>query len=125
MRSSFLLCQQMLPYLKNLDLAVGIEYGPVPLTRVGSRGEESVRCAAGRAVVVAEQMQQSIDGGGIKMGPVAEGEADANVRRHFASASSIIEYDAAVDLLGAVASPAVAISRENPSARPYLERTRE
>lgn len=47
MQSSFLLAQGILKTIDALGLAIGIEYGPVPLTRIGGRGDESVRCAAG------------------------------------------------------------------------------
>ena len=42
MRSSFSLAQQILGTINKLDLAIGIEYGAVPLTRIGNRGTESV-----------------------------------------------------------------------------------
>jgi class 3 adenylate cyclase len=121
MKSSFNLCQEILKGIDQLDLAIGVEYGPVPLTRIGQRGDESVRCAAGRAVVVAERTQQSIEGGGIKLGSMATSLADAPTRRHFSSASSIIDYDSAADLLGAIESPAISIIREDRTARPYRE----
>lgn len=122
MKSSFELCQEIVGGLAEIDLAIGIEHGPVPLTRLGQRGDESVRCASGRAVVVAGRVQGSIDGGGMKLGPAAAGLADATTRRHFANASSIIDYDSAVDLLGAVESPAISIIREDRTARPYSEK---
>jgi class 3 adenylate cyclase len=121
MKDSFLLCQEIVGGINSLDLAIGIEYGPVPLTRIGLRGEDSVRCAAGRAVVVSEQVQQSLDGGGRKLGPVAEQLANPATRRYFASATALLGYDATADLLGSVTSPAVSIVRENPSARPHLD----
>jgi hypothetical protein len=43
----------------------------VPITRLGTPGKDSVRCAPGRAVIAAERIQQSIIGGGAKMGPNA------------------------------------------------------
>jgi class 3 adenylate cyclase len=121
MKRSFILCQQILGGIDELDLAVGIEYGPVSLTRIGQRGEDSVRCAAGRAIVISERMQQEIDGGGVRLGPTAMSHATAAVKRNFASASAILDYDAAVDLLGSIESPAVQIVRADPSARPYSE----
>ena len=120
MRSSFSLCQKLLGGIDELDLAIGVEYGPVPLTRIGQPGKESVRCAAGRAVIVSERMQESIEGGGIRFGPAARAHADRTVEEHFAEASTIVGYDAAADLLGETVSPAVSIVREDRSARPYL-----
>ena len=86
MRSSFLLCQEILSGIESLDLAIGIEYGPVPLTRIGLRGEDSVRCATGRAVVTAEKVQQRIENGGVDLGPNAKSIADPAVKRYFCEA---------------------------------------
>ena len=102
----------------DLDLAVGIEHGPTPVTRLGQAGDESVRCAASRAMVVSERVQQSIAGGGIKLGPNAINHADARIAKYFRDAASIIGFDAAADLLGSMSSPAVAAVREDRTARP-------
>jgi hypothetical protein len=119
MRSSFDLCLRLVQPSAGLDLAIGIEYGPVPMTRLGTRGDDSVRCAAARAVVLAERIQQSIEGGGVRMGPAALSMARPVVRKHFGEAARIIGYASAADLLGAVSSPAVQVIRENPAARPH------
>jgi len=120
MKDSFSLCQKIVGGIDSLDLAIGIEYGPVPVTRIGLRGENSVRCAAGRAVVVSERVQQSLEGGGRKLGPVAQQFANPATRKHFASTTKLLGYDATADLLGSVTSPAVAIVRSNPGARTHL-----
>jgi class 3 adenylate cyclase len=119
MRDSFELCQEIINPGALIDLAIGIEYGPVPLTRIGDSGSDSVRCAAGRAVVQAERVQQAIAGGGIRFGANAIAVASAVVKKHFAAASSIMSYDAAADLLAAVASPVVQVVRNEPTARPH------
>ena len=121
MRSSFQLCQQYLEGIESLDLAIGIEYGPVPLTRLGLRGEDSVRCATGRAVVIAEKVQQSIEVGGVDMGPSARAVADPAVRRYFSEARAIPGYDSAMDLLAAPTSPSVRIVKDEPAARSHTE----
>lgn len=123
MRSSFMLCQELVGGIDELDLAVGIEYGPVPLTRIGQRGDDSIRCAAGRAVVVSERVQQSIDGGGVDLGPTARAIAGPAVNRYFSEASAIPSYDSAVDLLSAPASPSVRIVKEQPAARSHASKT--
>jgi class 3 adenylate cyclase len=120
MSNSFKLCQEIVGDLAALGLAIGIEYGPIPLTRLGARGSGSVRCASGRAMIVAEKEQQKIEGEGVRLGPVAYNLAKPTVKRHYASASRILDYDDAADLLGSVASPAVSIVREDRSARPYF-----
>src|SRR5581483_1029163 len=79
MRSSFELCAELVPGVRDLDLAIGIEYGPIPLTRIGKPGDESIRCAAGCAVVVSEREQQAIDGGGVRLGEQARKVASASV----------------------------------------------
>jgi Adenylate and Guanylate cyclase catalytic domain len=119
MKDSFLLCRKIIGGIDRLDLAIGIEFGPVPLTRIGLRGENSVRCAAGRAVVVAEQVQQSLEGGGIKLGPEALRLATPATRRLFANTTALLGYAATVDLLSSPSSPAVAIVRKNPIVRPH------
>ena len=119
MRSSFDLCLRLAQPSADLDLAIGIEYGPVPVTRLGTPGNDSVRCAAGRAIIQAERIQQSIEGGGVKMGLVALSHARSAVRKHFGEATRIITYPSAADLLGALTSPAVQVIRENPAARPH------
>jgi class 3 adenylate cyclase len=120
MQSSFALCQNVLGGLGDIGLAIGIEHGPTPLTRLGQSGDDSVRCAASRAVVVSERTQQSISGRGVKLGPNATAHADAPVKKHFCEAATIISFDAAADLLGSASSPAVVTVREDRSARPYV-----
>jgi class 3 adenylate cyclase len=119
MQSSFDLCKQKLPSIKELGLAVGIEFGDVAITRLGNRGDESVRCAAGRAVIVSEKMQQSIEDSGVKLGPSALSHADDDTKEHFASASTIVGYSEAVDLLGDIRSPAFLNISNDKSARPH------
>lgn len=119
MRSSFDLCLDLVQPSADLDLAIGIEYGPVSMTRLGTPGNDSVRCAAGRAVIQAERIQQSIEGGGVKMGQMALSNARSAVRKLFGEAARIVSYASAADLLGADSSPAVQIIRENPAARPH------
>jgi class 3 adenylate cyclase len=119
MRSSFDLCCEMIRGLDDLDLAVGIEYGPVPLTRIGRPGDQSVRCAAGRAVIVSERKQQEIQGGGIRLGETALKVAPEAVVKFFGKASRILAYDEAVNLLGSEFSPVNVITKEVPAARSY------
>jgi hypothetical protein len=51
MQDSFDLCRSMVDPADRIDLAIGIEYGTVSLTRIGDPGSDSVRTAAGRAVI--------------------------------------------------------------------------
>lgn len=120
MQSSFSLCQKLIGGIDALGLAIGIEHGPTPLTRLGRNGDESVRCAACRAAVVSEKVQQSIERSGIRLGPNASQKADTSIRKYYKESSSIPNFDAAADLLGSFASPAVSIVREDKTARPYF-----
>jgi class 3 adenylate cyclase len=119
MQDSFDLCRSILNPVCRIDLAIGVEYGPASLTRVGDPGSDSVRIAAGRAVIRAELEQQVIQGGGIRLGANAISVADLVVKRHFAATSKIINSDAATDLLASPASPAVKVVRSEPMARPH------
>ena len=118
MRSSFDLCVDIVKPGAPIDLAVGIEFGPTPMTRIGDAGDGSVRCAASRATVEAERIQQQIEGGGVRMGPVASNIADLIVRRNF-TAGKLMSFDAAADLLAAPYSPAVQVVRDQPAARSH------
>jgi class 3 adenylate cyclase len=118
MRSSFDLCLKIVTPGAAIDLAIGIEYGPTPLTRIGDAGDDSVRCAASRATVGAERTQQQIEGGGVRLGDAAAALADFTVRKNFGS-GRLMTYDSAADLLGAVSSPVVQVVREQPAARSH------
>ena len=124
MRSSFDICVKHTDPSANLDLAIGIEYGPVPMSRLGTPGDDSVRCAVARAVVEAERLQQSIDGGGIKIGAVARSNVSASLQKYFSADAALVGYPAMAELLAAPASPAVQIIRENPAARPHADELR-
>lgn len=124
MRSSFELCQQLLPGIKELGLAIGMEYGTTPVTRLGSRGELSVRCATSRAVTESENVQSKLDGDETGLGGRALANAPARIRKLFGvdGSASGLTY-AAVSTL---AVPAVATSTGAAAAasdfRPHLER---
>jgi class 3 adenylate cyclase len=118
MWSSFGLCLEAVRSEVAIDLAVGIEYGPTPMTRLGHRGDDSVRCAASRATIEAERTQQAIEHGGIRLGAVAAGIADPTVRKHFSS-GRLMSFDSASDLLMTAQAPAVQILRSEPTARSH------
>ncbi len=119
MRSSFDLAKRILGTIGNLDLAVGLEYGQVPLTRLGLQGAGSVRCAVGLAVILSERLQQSIDGGGIKVGADALSHASTQMQDYFYKSTALMEYADAADLFGADASPVVQVLRHDDGARPH------
>lgn len=122
MQSSFDLCKEAIPGLDSLGLAIGIEHGIVPMTRLGRSGEDSIRCATGKAVINAERMQQAIEGSGVKLGPEALKVASRGVVRNFAETSALIPYAQLINLIGAPEAPTTAIITRDREARPYLTR---
>jgi class 3 adenylate cyclase len=119
MRSSFSLARDILGTIDSLDLAIGVEYGQVPLTRLGCRGTESVRCAAGLAVVLSEKLQQSLQGGGIVLGEEAKEHADSTARNYFEKHTELMEFANAADYFGSITSPVVQVLRHDEGARPH------
>ena len=71
LHSSFNLCQQELQGIAALGLAIGLELGPTPISRIGIRGERSVRLATSVATALSEKMQMDCDAGEVKLGPSA------------------------------------------------------
>lgn len=83
LRSSFDLCRGMLPGLGMMGIAIGSEYGETPISRIGIRGDRSVRCASGKAVSVSEAIQSDLTGRQTALGPTALANASDTVRNHF------------------------------------------
>jgi class 3 adenylate cyclase len=83
MRSSFELCQEELGGIDKLGLAIGLEFGETPITRIGIRGDRSVRCSVSRAVSRSEDLQGGCTGEQTALGPTALGHAPASIRRLF------------------------------------------
>ncbi|WP_176536017.1 hypothetical protein [Thioclava sp. ES.031] len=71
LHSSFGLCKDLLGNLDDLGLAIGLELGPTPISRIGIRGERSVRVASSVATTVSEKMQRECKDEGLKLGPDA------------------------------------------------------
>ncbi|MFC7049517.1 adenylate/guanylate cyclase domain-containing protein [Emcibacter nanhaiensis] len=68
LQSSFRLCKEVLGNLNSLGLAIGIELGPTPISRIGIRGERSVRVASSIATTLSEKMQKECEENGVKFG---------------------------------------------------------
>lgn len=83
LRSSFKLCQQLVPGAAELGLAIGFELGPTPVSRIGIRGDRAVRTASSLAVRMSELCQQECGASETKIGPTAYAYATAAVRRLF------------------------------------------
>jgi class 3 adenylate cyclase len=71
LHSSFQLCRQVLGNLESLGLAIGLELGPTPISRIGIRGDRSVRVASSVATTRSEQLQRDCLENGVKLGPKA------------------------------------------------------
>lgn len=107
-RSSFNLCQAMLPGIADLGIAIGLELGPTPVTRLGIRGDRSVRCASSRAVSGSEALQQECSGIETCLGPAAREVAHSRVKQIFRTGKAPnLDYEAVDALLGTPAAPAV------------------
>lgn len=82
LHGSFALCQSIIGEIDNLGLAIGIEFGPTPVSRIGIRGERSVRIASSIATAISEKMQRDCNDGGVKFGPVALAIGPIGLRDH-------------------------------------------
>ena len=72
LRSSFAICKAELHGIGDLGLTIGIEFGPTPITRIGIRGERSVRLASSIATATSEKVQRGCDDDQIQLGPEAQ-----------------------------------------------------
>lgn len=101
MRSSFDLALTKLKEdgtdASSLGLAIGFEYGPMTITRLGMKGE-LVRCSVSRGVLTAEQEQSRCSGTETALGATAYKNATDAVRSLFGTGRkrSGLTYDVAV-----------------------------
>jgi class 3 adenylate cyclase len=117
-RSSFELCQQELGGIERLGIAIGLEYGETPITRLGIRGDRSVRCSVSRAVSKSEELQRDCTGEQTALGPAALGHAPAGVRRLFEGGIAWnLDASSAVEHLSA--PPTVKSGQVSAAAAPY------
>jgi class 3 adenylate cyclase len=84
----------------SLGLAIGIEYGPTSLTRLGVKGD-MVRCCISRSVLASEEQQLRCSGTQTAIGPTTASEAPAWITQWFGSSrrQSGVTYDAALSRL--------------------------
>lgn len=95
-RSSFHLCLDQLPTANTLGLAIGCEVGPTPVSRIGIRGERSVRVASSVATLISEQVQRGCDGRQTRLGPEALRHASSETKQLFdgRGIGTDLDYDA-------------------------------
>lgn len=106
LRSSFLVLQSELPNIRGLDLAIGLEFGPTPITRIGLRGESSVRCSASKATCNSENMQRDCDKNETKIGERLRGLIPFRVANAFGMDGKIsgLDYQTALLITGSSSS---------------------
>jgi len=68
LRSSFEICQDELSNVDSLGLAIGIEFGETPISRIGIRGERGVRVASSGCTISSENLQRECNGKQTKFG---------------------------------------------------------
>ncbi|RWM12852.1 MAG: transcriptional regulator [Mesorhizobium sp.] len=120
----------------DLGLAIGFEFGPTAITRLGMQGDR-VRCSTGRAVLGSEAEQKRCSGEQTAIGKAAYDAGPESVRALFGSSrrKSGLTYDVVLEALTAegdkvakaayaaayaVSSPAIARAAEEPF-RPHSE----
>lgn len=111
LRSSFELCQTLVEHADRLGLAIGLEFGPTPISRIGIRGQRSVRVASSLATRASERLQQCCGGQHTVIGPTAYAVAPAHIRRLFGPnriADDLSFDDVAGSGVGLAAATAVA-----------------
>ena len=84
----------------DLGLAIGFEYGPIAVTRLGMKGA-MIRCAVGRSVLSSESEQARCGGTDTAIGATAYANATSAVREVFGKerTRSRLTYETAVDEL--------------------------
>jgi class 3 adenylate cyclase len=116
LRSSFELCQRIVEHADRLGLAIGFEYGWTPVTRIGIRGDRSVRTASSLASRGSERCQRLCGGDETMIGEVAHAKASVPVRKLFGPTriTAGLSYDDVVTAgtpiavkLAAVAAPTI------------------
>ena len=116
LRSSFNLTKQLLPGIDSLGLAIGIELGTTPVSRIGVRGERSVRVAVSKSSVEAEERQSVSDGISTAIGERAFAAGNAAARSFFRERSvERMTYDVALANVPFVAVP-TELETEEPRA---------
>lgn len=110
LRSSFELCQDIIEHADRVGLAIGLELGPTPISRIGIRGDRAVRVASSLATRASEKIQQLCDGQQTMIGPKAYAAAPATVKKLFGPGLLVtgLNYDDVVTSTSASSAPAIA-----------------
>jgi class 3 adenylate cyclase len=116
LRSSFKICQEELDGIDELGLAIGFEIGPTPVSRIGIRGERSVRVASSRATAISEHMQKQCEANDIKLGPAALTLVSAGMR------DLVNDYGVATEIDFDDVSTSASTGEVEPISAPYYAR---
>jgi class 3 adenylate cyclase len=102
-----------------LDLAIGFEFGPMTVTRLGMKGRR-VRCSISRGVLASEDEQKRCNADETAIGPIAYGEAGEAVRLLFQEGrlADGLDYAAVADALTAKAAAKSDARVLRPATRP-------
>jgi len=138
LRSSFELALEKLGAegidTEGLGLAIGFEFGPMNVTRLGMQGDR-VRCSVSRGALASETEQTRCSGDETAIGPLAHDAGTKAVRDLFGSRRKVkgLDYNEAVESLAekgddtasaakraAFSMPAIAAASER-VIRPYSE----
>jgi|CXWL01.1.fsa_nt_gi class 3 adenylate cyclase len=128
LRSSFLLALSKLKAsgtdASTLGLAIGFEYGPIAVTRLGIKGELT-RCAVSRGVLRAEGEQSRCSGTETAIGSAAYAAAHDGVRSSFGPGRkrSGLDYETAIAELSAQDDSVAKSSRALSAAGPLKPAT--
>ena len=122
LRSSFLICQQKLAGTGALGLAIGLEFGVTPISKIGVRGDRAVRVGSSSSTIASELLQSSCRGDQTRFGNAAQrnlpGDVEALLDRD-GFVSNLTYDDVDVCLSRAVpAAPAFARAHAPRSVRP-------
>jgi class 3 adenylate cyclase len=106
LRSGFDLALQILDddgiAVDDLGLAIGFEYGPIAISRLGMQGDR-VRCAVSRCVIASETEQMRCTGAQTAIGPAAFAKGPASVRAVFGDTrkGSDLDFNEVVEAMSA------------------------
>lgn len=86
----------------DLGLAIGFDFGPGSITRLGMQGSR-VRCSTGRSVLLSETEQKRCNGAQTAIGQSAYEAGPSSVRKLFGSTRRVanLTYDVALEALAA------------------------
>ena len=116
LRSSFDLCIELLPTARRLGLAIGFEIGSTPISRIGIRGDRSVRVASSNATLASEECQAVCSGTETKIGDRAYALASPDTRRLFPTNGKSEHLDFDTVLLQSQPAAASTAEAEEPVA---------